>query len=297
MIRIHGKDELMEELKEILDSMSTRVKSPFFGYFVFTWAVLNWKAWIYLVFSTADMFDRFTYFEANTTSGTLIWLPTAIAITLTLASTWFRWILLVANTKPTVLRSVQQAKADHQVLQEKLKLEEIRQSFQKTREEGLIEEAKRDEKISSIRDDGVRQKLQDQIDELREQAKNPVAIDEGTYGSDSFGVKSYGANDRLPEYIRAEIFRISDTKASLCLINGSEVVREIKFSLEKILDGHGSIADSIFEDVVIELMMPGERKYFEFPRVGDIDHDWKVKLAWKDLDGDLIRSDYLLRDS
>ena len=57
--------------------------------------------------------------------------------------------------------------AEHELILEKNKLETVRRELLETKEKSLIDQATRDEEISKIEDQNVREDLQAQIDALR----------------------------------------------------------------------------------------------------------------------------------
>lgn len=233
---------VMNEIKEIFQSMTVRVRSPFFGYAFFVALFLNWKVWFYLVFSKAPVLDRFQYFDDNTSTKSLIILPLVIGFLLTVASPWVRWFFIRIAEYPTTRRALVQAKSEQDVLAGKAAMERARVDLQSTREESLISEAKRDAAISEIEDDEVRSKLQRQIDELRDSMKaNDMA----------FTPSDQNADLRLDliEHGKGHRFKLTN-------ISGV-TARNIDLELELAENQHDPIPDSEYLKFPVPMLSPG----------------------------------------
>lgn len=91
---------MLEALKEIFSSIkktsSERIKSPFYGVFVLTWAACNWKPLSILLFSDSKIIDRIQIIDKSYNFHLL--LPILIAALLA-------YVLPIINEKVTWLQS------------------------------------------------------------------------------------------------------------------------------------------------------------------------------------------------
>ena len=70
----------MNEVKEVFESLSARIRSPYFGYAFFFAVFLNWKAWFYLFFENSSVLERYKYFDSETTISSLVYYPLVFAV-------------------------------------------------------------------------------------------------------------------------------------------------------------------------------------------------------------------------
>ncbi len=155
-------------MKEIMEALTARIKSPVFGYFVFWWAVFNWRPLFYLFFSDTAVENRFAYFDKLTDSYSLLILPLTVASIMTVSYPWINLVFLHLCKKPTDIRNYLQAESEHRLWIRKKQLEEDRSALLAAKEKHLIDRARRDEEISSISDEETKERLRKEIDTLRE---------------------------------------------------------------------------------------------------------------------------------
>jgi len=154
-------------MKEFLEALGTRIKSPVLSYYSLSLVAFNWKPIFYLFFHNGEVIDRFTYFDAETSFTTLIIFPVLMASGLSLIYPWINYVFLNLCSKPTDLKNVLQARSEHKLIVKKTELEEARARLLATTEKELIGRAKRDEELKGIEDNGLREKLKTEIDVLR----------------------------------------------------------------------------------------------------------------------------------
>lgn len=162
----------MNEVKEIFESLSTRIRSPYFGYVFFFAVFLNWKAWYFLAFEDVSVLDKFKYFECETTTTSLIYYPLGFALLAVIVSPWLRFLFVLIAKHPTTLRNILQVQSESKILEEKNKLEKLRNELQAQEEDKIISQAERDAKVRSIKDEESRDLVQKQLDELRSSIEN-----------------------------------------------------------------------------------------------------------------------------
>ena len=154
-------------MKEIIEGFATRVKSPLFGYFILSLLVLNWKPLFYLMLSKAEWVKRIEYFDEHITLSTMFFYPLVFSIVGAVVYPWINYFFLRISKQPTMLRNNIQAESEHALLLKKTELENIRNSLLASKEQDLIERAKRDEKIQEIDDEQVKESLKSEISKLR----------------------------------------------------------------------------------------------------------------------------------
>ncbi len=157
----------MDEIKEIFESLRSRIKSPFFGYAFFFSVFINWKVWFYLLFANIGVLAKFTYFDDNTTYNSLIWLPLGFAILPSIISPWIRLFFIWTAAYPTTQKNILQVRAENKIHSEKNRLKKLNTEFQAIKEENIISMAERDEKVKNIEDKDVREFTQKEIEHSR----------------------------------------------------------------------------------------------------------------------------------
>jgi hypothetical protein len=156
-------------MKDLIDEIDSRIKSPLFGYFIFSSFALNWEELFYLVVHNGPVSDRIAYFNNGTDSWTLFFYPILLAVIYSLLYPWLQYVFMLFNTKPKGLQNSLQAQSEHKLLIKKQELEKARSNLLEETEIELIERAKRDSQLDDIEDKNVREKLQFEIDNLREE--------------------------------------------------------------------------------------------------------------------------------
>jgi hypothetical protein len=159
-------------MKEILEAIESRVRSPFLGYFSFSFVAINWKPIFYLFTSSTDVLERFSYFETNTSFVTLLVHPLIISAVFALSYPWISLIFIFASIKPIELKNGVQAESESKLLAKKKRLEFARSELLSAEEAELIDRAKRDVELNKIEDDDVRKKLKEEIEGLRNERDN-----------------------------------------------------------------------------------------------------------------------------
>lgn len=154
-------------MKEILEAIESRVKSPLLGYFTLAFIAVNWKAIFYLLVEDKGAIDRISYFESNTNLFSLLVIPAIAAGIFSIIYPWINYFFLYLCIKPTELRNGLQARSEHNLLIVKQNLEEIRSAMLSSAERELIERAKRDEELNEIEDQEIKEKLKSEIEQLR----------------------------------------------------------------------------------------------------------------------------------
>jgi len=109
-------------MKEILQALESRIKSPVIGYFTLAILIFNWQEFFFLFADKGSAADHITYFIENSSSSSLFWYPVLSAITYTLVYPWISLVFLHTCSKPTDLKNNLQATSEHRLLVEKISL-------------------------------------------------------------------------------------------------------------------------------------------------------------------------------
>lgn len=157
-------------MKDIIDEIDSRIKSPLFGYFIFSLIAINWEQLFYLVVDNGPVSERIAYFHDGTDSLSLFLYPFLLASAFSILYPWLHYIFIFFGTKPTDLKNSLRAQSEHKLLIKKQELEEARSEILKSAETELIERAKRDVELRKIKDEKIREKLQFEIDQVRKES-------------------------------------------------------------------------------------------------------------------------------
>ncbi|WP_045857957.1 hypothetical protein [Teredinibacter purpureus] len=155
-------------MKDIIDEIDSRIKSPLFGYFLFSLIAFNWEEMFYLVVDIGSVSKRIEYFHNGTNLYSLLIYPFLVASVYAIAYPWLSYLFMRLSTKPAELKNSLHAESEHKFLTKKQDLEKTRSELLRSAEVELIERAKRDAELGEIEDEGIREKLQTEIEQLRQ---------------------------------------------------------------------------------------------------------------------------------
>ncbi len=161
-------------MDSILSELQTRLKSPFFAYFLVSFVAFNWDPLFVLFFDSGLVSYRVEYFRDVTDFWSAVVCPFSLAALYMVGYPWLQFGFLKINTKATSMQSHLKIQAEHHAIVEKSRLETERNKLLEQREAELIERAKRDEKVKEIEDKERRKKLQEDVDKLRESADSTM---------------------------------------------------------------------------------------------------------------------------
>lgn len=156
-------------MKDIIEEIDSRIKSPFFGYFLFSSVAINWEQLFYLIVHNGTVSERIDHFNNGSDLWSLVLFPLILASAYSIFYPWLQFVFMFLSKKPTELQNSLQAQSENNLLIEKQELEKSRTELLKEAEQELIERAKRDAKLNEIEDEAVREKLQTEIDSLRKE--------------------------------------------------------------------------------------------------------------------------------
>ena len=191
----------MDTLKEAVDTIFYRAKSPLFGSIILSFVAWNWKPFVYLIWADRPIRARFLYFEQNID----VMYPLLIGLLLFAIAPIGKLLGSVVAEYPTHLMRMRQLKYDNLYETRKLQLENKRNRVLGEAEQQLIEQAKRDIEVEAIPED-KREGLQKQIDELRTSSQDA--------GKLSFDSMSGGDEINLSPTSVEIIFAIGQSKSA-----------------------------------------------------------------------------------
>ncbi len=154
-------------MNEILDALKTRLRSPVLGYFSIVFVAFNWKPIFYLLVQSGDVAARIEYFESNTSLWSLLFWPAAWALAIATTYPWLSLVLAHLTSAPVRMLNVHRARSEHRLLLLEKELEGERSKLLAEAEDELIDRAQRDQRLSEIESDEVRERLRAELDEMR----------------------------------------------------------------------------------------------------------------------------------
>ena len=80
----------MDSIKEFLEAMSTRVKSPVIGSVIISFVLWNWKVLFYLAFAKSTSIEKFGYFDAHMSIYSILIIPVLFGVVFSMISPWIR---------------------------------------------------------------------------------------------------------------------------------------------------------------------------------------------------------------
>lgn len=179
----------MELLKEIFETTSQRIRSPFWGFIAISFVGTNWTPLFYLFLGDTPTLERIAYFKAETSLLTLFIIPivtgTILALLSPYVSNFGSWWSesQISNKK---LRDVQLA---HKIASSKNLLFAQRENERTLKEQSLLNRAKIDQEVEGL-DDEIREDLEKKIGALREETRNQMEPLKGAELFDSEGPSS-----------------------------------------------------------------------------------------------------------
>lgn len=154
-------------MNDIIDAISARIKAPYFGYALLAFIGLNWRGIFLLTVTTGSPQARLDEFDRNTSFLTLIIYPLLVGALVTIATPWIRFFFNYISQKPFELIDNLYLEAEHKKTIKKTELERSHSQLFATKEEELIQRAKRDEEVSGIEDERLKEQLKQDIERLR----------------------------------------------------------------------------------------------------------------------------------
>lgn len=154
-------------MKDLIDAINTRVKEPYWGFFLLSFLAFNWRGLFLLCFATGAAQERINLFDSQTTMWSLVVCPISTALIIVLLTPWLKVCFGKITRIPYEILNTQELNREHKYISEKTKLEDSRAQAIANKEIKLIEKARRDEDIESINNQNVKENLKREIEEVR----------------------------------------------------------------------------------------------------------------------------------
>lgn len=154
-------------MKDVVDAINSRIKSPYFGYAVLAFFALNWRGIFLLVVTKEAPAERLQLFDAETSFWSLVVLPLIVGALVAASTHWLRYLFLLVARKPLELIENSNLEAEHRKFIRQAELEQVRADLAAKRESELIDRAKRDESIAEISDESKKKELEEEIKKIR----------------------------------------------------------------------------------------------------------------------------------
>lgn len=156
-------------MKDVIDAVSSRIKTPYFGYAVLAFFALNWRGIFLLVTTAGSPQERLAAFDTVTNNYTLLVLPLLAGAVVAASTSWIQYIFGIIARKPSGLIDNLYLEAEHKKTIRQAELEQSRSDLFAVKEKELIDRAKRDEEVAGIEDDAAKERLAAQIESLRQE--------------------------------------------------------------------------------------------------------------------------------
>nr|WP_321239437.1 hypothetical protein [uncultured Tolumonas sp.] len=171
-------------MKEIIEALASRIRSPIFGYYCLFFSTFNWSNIFYLLASSTSANDRIEYFIKNSTHSSLIFDPIIYASIFAITYPWVNLLFIRLTQYPVELKNSLNAESEHKLILQKQNLERLRNEYLAIKEEAVISRAEREVRIKSIDDAEIRNKASSELSEIRKSSEmatednkiNPAAI-------------------------------------------------------------------------------------------------------------------------
>lgn len=161
-------------MKDLLEAINTRVKEPYWGFFLLSFIAFNWRGLFLLCFATGTAQEKIDLFDSLTTFWSLVFFPILMALLILLITPWLKVVFGKISRVAYEELNSQDLKREHKYLAEKIQLEKMRALELANKENELIDQAKRDAHIEQIEDENVKDSLKREIIELRNKLKKSV---------------------------------------------------------------------------------------------------------------------------
>tara|TARA_R110002110_G_scaffold14698_1_gene67577 strand:- start:120 stop:908 length:789 start_codon:yes stop_codon:yes gene_type:complete len=154
-------------MKDVVDAVSSRIKTPYFGYAIIAFFALNWRGIFLLVVAEGTARERLAAFDSTNSPLTLLVYPLIVGAIVAASAHWIQFIFGLISRKPSGLIDNLYLEAEHKKTIRQTELEQSRSDLFAVKEKELIDRAKRDEEVAGIENDEAKEKLAAQLESLR----------------------------------------------------------------------------------------------------------------------------------
>ncbi len=185
----------LDLFRDIYDSISQRLRSPFWGYILVSFIFLNWKPLYFLFFADVSVLEKFSYFDETASYASLFALPVLLGVAVALLAPYVSNFGSWWAQEPTAKRRLREIDLAHQLASKKGELLAERDKQRHIVERALLEGAQLDQEAKSL-DDDVREELQSKIGQVREEFYDSIgALD------DASPVDPHGSPNQLSDVV------------------------------------------------------------------------------------------------
>lgn len=163
-------------MKDLIDAINTRVKEPYWGFFLLSFLAFNWKGLFLLCFAVGTAQERIGFFESQTTLWSLLVCPIGTAFIILLSKPWLKVLFGKISRIAYEQLNSQDLKREYEYRKEKnlldkqlLVSENTTTNLYESKEAELIDRAKRDLEIEKIEDENVKNNLKNEVEKLRQE--------------------------------------------------------------------------------------------------------------------------------
>ena len=237
-------------MKEVVDTIKSRIQNPIFSYFVLAFVAFNWRGLLFIFMAEASVLTKIAYFENETSLYTTLWFPALAAAAGGLFHPWISFAFTWLASHPARLKNSIEAKNENSYLYEQLIFEKDRNQLLREREEALIEKSQRDKKIAEIDEPEIRAKLEQEIAE----------------GRKAFALPRFSnLADQAAKVVQAsgiEISKISTTGG----YSGVRIWTPTKIALDKLRTLHKEISFAAGRPIELDVRDGDNNSYFRASR-------------------------------
>ena len=112
-------------MKDLIDAINTRIKEPYWGFFLLSFLAFNWKGIFLLCFAGESAQVRINLFEQQTDLWSLIVCPISTAIFILLITPWLKLLFGWLSRRAYEKLNSQELEREHKYIAEKNKLEAL----------------------------------------------------------------------------------------------------------------------------------------------------------------------------
>lgn len=170
----------MDGLKELVEALSARIKSPIVGSIVLAFVIVNWKPLFFLLFSGAPAVTKFAFYDGNMTGSLPYVSPVIIGLAFALLLPWVNFWGAKAVEAPITWHRNMQLDAAHAETEKKTRHAIDMETVSAEHRRVLLESARVNQEIKDADiDDDVRTELEGKLVETKG-AEFVEAADQGT---------------------------------------------------------------------------------------------------------------------
>lgn len=159
----------MIPMKEVVDAVNSRFKSPYFGYSILAFLAWNWRGIFLLAVTKGTPQERLAAFDCVTSFWSMVFYPLLVGALVAASTHWIRFAFRLVSSKPIEWLDNLDLEAKYKKTVRQSELEQLHSALFAEKEKELIERAKRDEEVARIEDAEAKRMLALQLEVLRKE--------------------------------------------------------------------------------------------------------------------------------